>query len=230
MKWQLTVRGENNHVFALQTNSKRKEIKKWSFSLSLKNGLPTDGPTDGRTDRRTDISSYRDVRTHLKMKTYSQVVQMSFHDKKNNKIFSVKKLLISFCWNDEEEGVRAPIRVGRYLGSFWRLMSWYVNDVWYITIMVYIILKNIFLYQNATDSHIHTISEEMIKDHLESLKRSRILYQVSCFVVHLWTPLFMIVLSLLLRFTESAVGVRPGHSGFSAPQERERSSDDLWIW
>ena len=28
----------------------------------------TDGPTDGRTDRRMDRPSYRDARTHLKMK------------------------------------------------------------------------------------------------------------------------------------------------------------------
>ena len=29
----------------------------------------TNGPTDGPTDRRTDKASYRDARTHLKMKT-----------------------------------------------------------------------------------------------------------------------------------------------------------------
>merc|ERR1712002_1019632 len=51
--------------------------EKPSFLLSKKTHYgPTDGPTDGRTDgptdRRTDRPSYRDARTHLKIKRLSQ--------------------------------------------------------------------------------------------------------------------------------------------------------------
>ena len=37
----------------------------------------TDGPTDGPTDRRTDAPSYRDARTHLKVKFLEKMISVS---------------------------------------------------------------------------------------------------------------------------------------------------------